>query len=165
MVKKVKDPVAVKRGRASKNKGKRGERECANMLKARGYDARRGVQFKGGLDSPDVVCEDLGFIHIEAKWVEKLNLYNAFDQAKADAGMEKVPVVIQKKSRMDCLVTMSFFDWVNLVQCALGDKDSLNTLKRVIDEQRSTNENRRRGICESLGSENQEERQSDSSLL
>ena len=136
----AKDPAAVKRGRASRNKGKRGERELAKLLTSRGYPARRGVQFKGGINSPDVICEDLNFLHLEAKWVEKLNLYNAYKQAKADAGLEKVPVVVHKQSRKEILVTMSFFDWVNLIQCVMGDKDSLNTLKRLVDEQRLNRE-------------------------
>jgi len=169
VIPKKKDPKMGKRGRASRNKGKRGEREVAKLLTLRGYPARRGVQYKGGLNSPDVICEPLNFVHIEAKWVNKLNLYTAFEQAKSEAGMEKVPVVIQKADRKEVLVTMSYFDWINLIQCALGDKDSLNTLKRLIDEQRGINGNgtENREQCSSSGLTNHEaeEGESDSSLL
>ena len=41
-------------------KGKVGEREFAELLRAHGFDARRGQQFAGGADSPDVVSEALG---------------------------------------------------------------------------------------------------------
>jgi hypothetical protein len=43
----------------SRNKGKRGELEAAHMLTHEGFPARRGQQFSGGTDSPDVVCESL----------------------------------------------------------------------------------------------------------
>ena len=42
-------------GKKSRDKGKAGERELASKLREYGYDARRGVQFHGGPDSPDVV--------------------------------------------------------------------------------------------------------------
>ena len=76
----------------SRQKGKRGEREAAAELAVVfACDARRGVQFQGGPDSPDVVLEGVN-VHVEAKRVEALNLYAAIDQAREDAG-EKVPIV------------------------------------------------------------------------
>ena len=39
-------------GKTSREKGKRGEREVAGLLRSYGYDARRGVQYHGGEDSP-----------------------------------------------------------------------------------------------------------------
>lgn len=152
--KKVSDNVT--RGRKSRNKGKRGERQLANMLKERGFQARRGVQFKGGLNSPDVICDALECIHFEAKWVESLNIRTAFAQAKKDAGMEKVPVVVHKKSHQEVMVSMSFFDWINMIQIMMGSVDHLNTLKRLIDEQRTRNE---KHIREDEGKEREESRQ------
>lgn len=50
-----------------RNKGKRGEREAAKELsKYFGFEARRGVQYKGGPNSPDVVLENAA-IHVEVK--------------------------------------------------------------------------------------------------
>jgi hypothetical protein len=46
----------------SRDKGKRGEREFAEMLREHGFaSARRGVQTacRGGLTAPDVICEEL----------------------------------------------------------------------------------------------------------
>jgi hypothetical protein len=40
----------------SSQKGKRGERAWRDELIAHGYSARRGQQFSGTPDSPDVVC-------------------------------------------------------------------------------------------------------------
>jgi hypothetical protein len=42
-------------GMDSRRKGKVGEREFAALLREHGFDARRGVQYSGGVDSPDVV--------------------------------------------------------------------------------------------------------------
>ena len=39
----------------SRTKGKRGELELAKALRLYGYDARRGQQYHGGADSPDVI--------------------------------------------------------------------------------------------------------------
>ena len=67
-------------GSMSRQKGKRGEREAAAELGALlGVDARRGVQYHGGPDSPDVVLDGVA-IHVEAKRTEKLTLWPAIEQ-------------------------------------------------------------------------------------
>lgn len=81
----------------SREKGKRGELELAAFLKEHGIEARRGVQFKGGADSPDVVT-DLKDIHIECKRVESGSLYAWLAQATRDAGEGKLPVVAHRKN-------------------------------------------------------------------
>lgn len=68
----------------SKQKGNVGEREFAAFLRDQGFTARRGQQFSGSPDSPDVVT-DLPF-HIEVKRVERLNLRDAVAQAEGDCG-------------------------------------------------------------------------------
>jgi Holliday junction resolvase len=95
-------------------KGKRGEREWRDELRARGYDARRGQQFSGTPDSPDVVCPDLPGFHFEVKTVERLNVNEAMDQAVNDAG-QNIPVVAHKRNRGDWLVTMRASDWFELL--------------------------------------------------
>ena len=84
-------------GRMSRQKGKRGEREAAAELGAiLGVEARRGVQYQGGPDSPDVVLPGVP-IHVEAKRVEALNVYKAIEQASADAG-GKIPLVWHRRN-------------------------------------------------------------------
>lgn len=68
----------------STQKGKKGERELALFLRGHGWQARRGQQFNGSPDSPDVVS-NLPF-HIECKRVERLNLRDAVAQAEGDSG-------------------------------------------------------------------------------
>ena len=41
----------------SVEKGKAGEREFAKYLRDAGFEARRGQQHKGGIDSPDVITD------------------------------------------------------------------------------------------------------------
>lgn len=99
-------------GKMSRDKGKRGELELANLLRLHGYDARRGQQFSGANGDPDVV--GLPGIHIEVKRVEKLNLYKAMEQAANDALEGRVPVVFHRRNRKGWLVTMELEDWLNL---------------------------------------------------
>jgi Holliday junction resolvase len=94
-------------------KGKIGEREWRDRLRENGYDdARRGQQFSGSPDSPDVVCKTLEYIHFEVKRVEALNIGHAMKQAVADCG-GKTPVVAHRKNGEDWLITMeeSTFFW------------------------------------------------------
>lgn len=114
---KVKDPAKVKIGRSSRQKGKRFERALAEQLREMFNltkdECHRGQQFRGGADSPDVV--GLNGIHIEAKFVEKLNLYDAVAQSIKDSGKDEVPVVIHKKSRVDTLITLRLKDLIQFV--------------------------------------------------
>ena len=81
----------------SRQKGKRGEREAAAELAVVfGCEARRGVQYQGGPDSPDVVLEGVA-VHVEVKRTETLSLYTATDQARHDAG-GKVPLVLHRRN-------------------------------------------------------------------
>jgi len=96
----------------SREKGARGEREIASILRQYGYDARRGQQFKGGADSPDVV--GLPHIHIEVKRVEHLRLMDAYEQSFRDAGLDEMPVVFHKKNREPWFVTMTLEDWMKM---------------------------------------------------
>lgn len=89
----------------SRNKGKVGELEVAAMLREHGFDARRGQQFSGSPDSPDVVT-DLEGHHVEVKRTERLDLYAAVDQAAADAPEGAMPVVFHRRSRKPWVVIM-----------------------------------------------------------
>ena len=90
----------------SRSKGARFERELAAWLRdTYGIsDARRGQQFAGGSESPDVI----GWrgVHIEAKHVERLNLEDAMIQSERDAAGKAVPVVIHKRNRTAIMLTV-----------------------------------------------------------
>lgn len=99
-------------GKMSREKGKRGEREVAKILREFGYDSKRGVQYHGGPDSPDVV--GLPSCHIEVKYVERLDLQRAYDQSRSDAGPGEVPIVVHRKNRGDWMVTLAFRDFLEM---------------------------------------------------
>jgi Holliday junction resolvase len=101
-------------GKLSKEKGKRGERAVAQLLKNRGYEAKRGVQYQGGPESPDVVSE-LEKIHIEVKRTEALSLYVAMAQAELDAGPEQVPTVWHRRSKQEWLVVLKAEDFLDML--------------------------------------------------
>lgn len=96
----------------SRRKGAVFERRLAGMLRDYGYDGRRGQQYCGANGDADVV--GLPGIHIEAKAVEKLNLYDAMAQSKHDKKAGEIPVVIHKKNHCNVLVTMEFDDFMQI---------------------------------------------------
>lgn len=99
-------------GKASREKGKRGERELARALSDYGFDARRGQQYCGANGDADVV--GLPGIHIECKRTERLSLYDALSQAKADAAPDEKPVVIHRKNNSEWVVVQPLEDWIDM---------------------------------------------------
>jgi len=102
----------------SRAKGCRGEREFAQFLRDKGINARRGQQFSGGTDSPDVVS-DLTGVHFEVKRVEQGNLYNWVDQAFRDAGI-KLPVVAHKRNNKEWVGILNMHDLINILKVYYG---------------------------------------------
>lgn len=85
----------------SRRKGARGEIELAKVLTELGHPAHRGQQFRGGAESPDVVCSSLGAWHIEVKRTATCQMFSPAElegwmaQARADAG-GKAPLVMHR---------------------------------------------------------------------
>lgn len=103
-------------GSMQKRKGKVGEREAAAELGALlGVAARRGVQYQGGPDSPDVVLEGVN-IHVEAKRTETLRLWPAVDQARVDAPTGSVPIVWHRPNRRASVVVVETSRLVELAR-------------------------------------------------
>lgn len=100
----------------SREKGKRGEREFASELRKYGFEnARRGVQYAGGPDSPDVVGVD--GVHFEVKRTERTDLYGWMAQAERDCG-DNIPVVAHRKNKSkkcngEWLIIMRLEDFIN----------------------------------------------------
>ena len=107
----------------SKEKGKLGEREVAALLKAHGFQARRGQQFAGGGDSPDVVHNIPG-LHIEVKRTEQLNIYAALEQAFQDRKMGEYAAVFHRKNQKKWVVIMDAEELLSLVK---GQEHDANT--------------------------------------
>ena len=102
-------------GKLSKEKGKVGEREVAALLKQHGFSARRGQQFAGGGDSPDVVHDMEGF-HIEVKRTEQFNIYAALEQAQRDKKASEQALVFHRKNRGPWVVVMDAEEFLQMAR-------------------------------------------------
>lgn len=98
----------------SRRKGAVGEREIAKYLRDHGFtEARRGQQFKGGADSPDVV--GLTGFHIEVKRVERLDLNAAMEQSIRDSAPDETPIVVHRRNNDYWKVTMRLDDFMEVI--------------------------------------------------
>ena len=105
----------------SRSKGKRGELEWRDVIRSHGYEARRGQQFSGSPDSPDVET-NLPF-HFEVKRVEKFSIYKSMQQAKDECGSNP-PIVAHRKNGGEWVVIMQGSTFFNLIekQCQQTNK-------------------------------------------
>jgi len=97
----------------SKRKGKRGELEWASFLRSHGFDARRGQQYAGSPDSPDVVSS-LPY-HFEVKRTQRLSITDAAAQAEGDS-RGRPWVIAHRRNHGPWLVTMRAETFVELVR-------------------------------------------------
>lgn len=97
----------------SKSKGKIGERELAEFFVKRGFKGRRGVQFHGRPESPDIVLDGIGHLHFECKRVEIGSYHKWFKQACKDCG-DKTPVVAHRRNRGEWMAILRLEDFIKL---------------------------------------------------
>ena len=130
-LKKSKSPSRSKAGSAtatkskkkinSRAKGCRGELEFSHFLKARGIEARRGQQFAGGTDSPDVIAGGvLRDFHIEVKNTQVTNIYGWLAQACTDMDLCKTPVIAHKKNGKPWVAILDMRDFISLLVKSQG---------------------------------------------
>lgn len=94
-------------GKSQREKGKRGEREWAQVCRDNGWsECRRTSQYCGQSgDASDVV--GLPGIHQEVKRVERINIQDAMNQAIRDAKLDEMPIVAHRRNRQSSwFVTM-----------------------------------------------------------
>lgn len=97
----------------SKQKGKVGEAEVVNILKAHGFDSHRTQQFCGYQDGdPDVTMD--GF-HVEVKRREKSAIWDWIEQAERDHKEGTIPIVVFRKSRKKWQVCLDFERFLDLL--------------------------------------------------
>ena len=98
----------------SKQKGKKGELELAKRLNELGFATRRTAQYNGKENGSLADLVGIDGVHIECKRVEKLNVIEAYEQAKRDCKQDEVPTVFHRKNGKPWLVTISLEDWAEL---------------------------------------------------
>ena len=107
----------------SKRKGAAGELEAAAKLnEVLGTRFHRGRQYHGGPESPDL-AGDVPGLHVEVKRTERLRIWEAVSQARSDASVDQVPVVMHRANRKPWLVIV--------------EADLLIRLLDVVDEARA----------------------------
>lgn len=101
----------------SRQKGARGERAWRDELRAAGYiSARRGQQFAGSPDSPDVVCDELDGFHFEVKHCERANAFEFLAQAIRDAGGAKIPTVAMRRNLHPFIIVLRAEDFFAILR-------------------------------------------------
>jgi len=97
----------------SRQKGKAGELEAAHFLTSLFHQpVRRGQQFRGGAESPDVV--GLDGLHIEVKRVQKLNLDAAMEQSAREVAAGEIPLVLHRANQQHWKITLYADDVLRL---------------------------------------------------
>lgn len=108
----------------SRAKGARGERDAAKAWgEATGATCRRGQQFAGSPDSPDVVTSQAD-IHLEVKRVERGNPYDWVEQSVRDCG-GKVPVVLHRRNNKPWLVIVRLDDVMRLANSIATETEAM----------------------------------------
>lgn len=114
----------------SKVKGKVAELEVVNILKDRGHFARRGQQFKGTEESPDVITGDtMKEFHLEVKRVERANFSKFMEQASKDKGKDQTALVIHRKSGEKWHVYLNLEEFMDIIE----ERDALRGLVSLED--------------------------------
>ena len=109
--------TASKKKINSRAKGCRGELDFVHFLRERGIEARRGQQFAGGTDSPDVIASGcFSGVHVEVKNTERTNIYGWLEQACTDADVCKVPIVAHKRNGQRWVAILDARDFINLLK-------------------------------------------------
>lgn len=113
-------------GRASRQKGKAGEREAARELMGRmpGIEIKRSVQYSGRGASgssdggmPDLI--GLPGVHLEIKRTERSEPYKWLEQVRADKRPGEIGVILHRQSRKGWIAIMNLDDF-----CKLYSKNS-----------------------------------------
>ena len=106
----------------SKQKGKRGELEAAELLRSLGFpETRRTAQYCGNTGKADDLAGVEG-LHIEVKRCEKLEIMKWIHQAERDSTDKNVtPVVLHRRSREQWYVTLPAIDFFQMYRTLTED--------------------------------------------
>jgi hypothetical protein len=108
--------------RAQRQKGKRGELLWRDMLRSHGFEAQRAGFKQAHLGSGGADVEDNSGLWWEVKFVKKLNVRQAYEQAAAACGLA-LPAVAHKTS-------------ANIWLATLAGEDLLRILRKLHDAER-----------------------------
>ena len=118
--------------RAQREKGKRGERLWRDKCREHGFEAHRAGYKQAHLGSGGADVEDDSGIWWEVKFVEKLNVREAYRQASEACPIGVPPAVAHKTSSEPFLVTLAGEDFLLLLAELRKRKQLISELERQI---------------------------------
>ena len=101
-------------GAYNRKKGANFERELTHVFRKvfPGEDVKRGLQYRSGMECPDVECP---LLWVEAKRMKRPNIRAAYKQAVGACPKGRIAVAITKANREETLVTMSLEDFTEVM--------------------------------------------------
>lgn len=120
--------------KAQREKGKRGERLWRDKLREHGFEAERAGYKQAHLGSGGADVEDDSGIWWEVKFVEKLNVREAYRQASLACPIGVPPAVAHKTSAEPFLVTLAGEDFLLLLAELRKRKQLISDLERQIND-------------------------------
>ncbi len=105
----------VQVSRASREKGKRGEREFAEVLQGMGISARRAQQYAGNEGTADLKTSIPG-LHVEVKRRAAIGAARFMDQAERDCLENDLPLVALREDRGSWMVLVKAQDLPRLIE-------------------------------------------------
>jgi hypothetical protein len=121
-------------GKPQREKGKRGERLWRDVVRSYGFEAQRAGYKQSHLGSggADVECNS-GYWW-EVKFVEKLNVRQAYEQAATACPIGTPPAVAHKTSSKPFLVTLAGEDFLRLLASKREMQKTLSQLETRLKE-------------------------------
>jgi hypothetical protein len=119
--------------KAQREKGKRGERMWRDKLREHGFEAERAGYKQAHLGSGGADVEDDSGIWWEVKFVEKLNVREAYRQAGEACPIGVPPAVAHKTSSEPFLVTLAGEDFLLLLAELRQRKQLISELERQME--------------------------------
>lgn len=120
--------------KAQQEKGKRGERMWRDKLRDHGFEAERAGYKQAHLGSGGADVEDDSGVWWEVKFVEKLNVREAYRQAAVACPLGVPPAVAHKTSSEPFLVTLAGEDFLLILAELRKTKQLLSELERQLNE-------------------------------
>ena len=120
----------------SNQKGKRGEREFANLLSSLGFDARRAQQYNGAAGHADLHTNIPG-THWEVKRYASIRAFRFLEQAEEDCLANDLPVVAMREDRGEWAILLRAKD---LPRLAMKIAAALDRSTTISDSSRSSAE-------------------------
>lgn len=112
-------------GRASREKGKRGERKTATDLRGAlpqfGDKIKRGWQCRGGADAADV--EGIPGFWFEVKNCKKIQARPALEQALEANGRKTIAVAVIREDGKEAYAALLWTDFLQLIQRYFTEED------------------------------------------